>query len=305
MNKKKYSLDELLPFIPQKHKISGVIDSAKVYFSKVSPLSDADHTCFTFIDEKRPDKQTLFDNCNAGFVICDFEINIKAKDSQVIIQVDSPKVVFSIIVNALFVSHPDWGVHPTAFIHPEAEIHEQTYIGSFSHIGKCAIGSGSIIYGNCYLYDRVKVGKNVIIHAGAVLGADGFGYNRDDTGKPIQFPHIGEIEIEDYVEIGANSTIDQGSLGSTRIKYATKIDNLVHIGHNVEIGKCCYVAAHASIAGSTVIGDYSEVWMGVNVADGVKVGHRSTVGIGSVLIQDIENNKKVFGNPARIISSDN
>lgn len=304
MSETRHNLEEILPFLPEKHRINRRPDSAPVHFSKVAPHSEADPDTLAFVDSARADKQALCDTTQAGILICDFEVKIRSTmEKRVVIQVDLPKVVFSIIVNALFVTRPGWGIHPTAYIHSEAEIHEQSYIGAFTHVGKCNINRGSIIYGNCYLYDRVKVGKNVIIHAGTVLGADGFGYNRDDTGKPIQFPHIGEIEIDDHVEIGANSTIDQGALGSTKIGFATKIDNLVHIGHNVEIGKCCYVAAHASIAGSSIIGDYSEVWMGVGIADGTKVGRHSTIGIGSVVIQDVDERKKTFGNPARVISS--
>jgi len=302
MSEIKYSLKNILPFLPKKHRLHRVENLDMIHFSKVTSLSEADNETLIFIDSNRVDKQSLYEDTKGGILICDFNIQIDPSKKQIVIQVDEPKLVFSIVANDLFVKRPKWGVHPNAYVDVEADIHPETYIGPFSHIGKCRIGQGSIIYGNCYLYDRIAIGKNVIVHAGTVLGADGFGYIRTGDDFPVQFPHVGNIVIEDHVEIGANTAIDQGALGATRIRYASKIDNLVHIGHNVEIGKCCYVAAHASIAGSSVIGDYSEVWMGAGVADGLKIGPRTTLGIGSVVIRDVSEKKRVFGNPARIIS---
>ena len=304
MNKTfKYSLNDIIPFLPENHKIYSSNKSTSSLFSTAKPLTTAGLGDITFIDKNRPDKQELYNCCTASVLICDHEIIIDdSRHDQVVIKVDSPKVIFSIILNTLLVSRPGPGIHPTAYISSQAEIHPAASIGAFAYVGNCKVGSGTIIYGNCYLYDRVRIGDNVIIHSGAVLGADGFGYNRLPDGKPIQFPHVGNLIIDDYVEIGANTTIDQGALGDTHIKYATKIDNLVHIGHNVNIGKCCYIAAQTAIAGSTIIGDYSEVWMGVGIADGIKIGARTTAGIGSVIIRDIEKQNRVFGNPARVIA---
>lgn len=303
MSKKKYTLEDIIPFLPKNNLVKNDQYSDKVTISKVTQTSRADSESLAFIDSQRSDKQLLYETTMAGILICDSDIEILPKElAQIIIIVDFPKLIFSIIVNSLFVERPAYGIHSTAHIHPEADIHENTYIGPFSYIGKCIIGEGTIIYGNCYLYDKVKIGKNVIVHAGTVLGADGYGYNRNQNGFPIQFPHVGDIIIEDYVEIGANSAIDMGALSSTRIKYATKIDNLVHIGHNVQIGRNCYVAANTSIAGSTVVGDYSEIWMGVSVADGLRIGARTTIGMGSAVIRNVDDQNSVFGNPARIIA---
>jgi glycosyltransferase involved in cell wall biosynthesis len=108
--------------------------------------------------------------------------------------------------------------------------------------------------------------------------------------------------IEDFVEIGANSCIDVGALSDTLIGSFSKIDNLVHVGHNVQIGSCVMIAALTSIAGSCYIGDYTNIWTGCSIADGVKVGISVDVGMGSVVITDIQNNKKCFGNPAKIYS---
>ena len=144
---------------------------------------------------------------------------------------------------------------------------------------------------------------NVLINSGCVLGSDGYGYIREKNNFPIQFPHIGGIVIEDFVDIGSNSCIDNGSLTPTIIQYGSKIDNLVHIGHNVNIGKCVFVAANSSIGGSSIIGDNSEIWMRVSIADGTIIGDNCSIGMGSVVIKNIPSNKKCFGNPARIFNS--
>jgi len=303
MNNKKYNLSDIAPFFPEKHKVYTSIELSEKYFSKISTLNNADKHSLVFIDHFRNDKQELFENTNAGFIICDFDIIITGKLSNtIIIQVDFPKLVFSIIGNTFFVKRPIWGAHPTSFIHAEADVDPESYIGAFTYIGKSKIGKGTIVYGNCYIYDNVKICKNVIIQSGTVIGSDGFGYNRLESGIPIQFPHIGDVLIDDLVEIGANVTIDLGALGTTKIGFASKIDNLVHIGHNVEIGRCCYVAAQSAIAGSSVIEDFSEIWVGCKIADGTIIGQKSSIGIGSVIIKSVPENKKVFGNPGRIYS---
>lgn len=301
---KEFFYKDIEPFLPEYHTSFNVNNYAPTSFSKVSPLSQADSETLVYVDSLRLDKAELFMTTKAGIVICDHDIDVNASEERrVIIQVENPKYVFSMIVNKLFVNRPKPGIHPTAQIHSKAIIHPKAYVGPFSYVGESIVGQGSVIYGNCHIYDGVNIGTNVIIHAGAVIGSDGFGYVRDENKKPIQFPHIGDIIIDDFVEIGANTAIDLGSLGSTKIGFATKIDNLVHIGHNVEIGKCCYVAALTAIAGSTKINDYVEVWMGTSLAGSLKIGDRSTVGIGSVVLRDILEGDSVFGNPARAISN--
>jgi len=182
-------------------------------------------------------------------------------------------------------------VHPTAVVDPSAQLAEAVMIGPHAVIGKgvsigagTSIGAGSvlaagvIIGSNCELYPNVtvysdtRIGDRVIVHAGAVLGSDGFGYVRDrDSGRYEKFPQVGRLEIEDDVEIGANSTIDRGALEVTRIGKGSKIDNLVHIGHNCELGENVIVAAQTGMGGSSIAKD--DVVMGgqVGIADHVRI----------------------------------
>jgi UDP-3-O-[3-hydroxymyristoyl] glucosamine N-acyltransferase len=183
------------------------------------------------------------------------------------------------------------GIHPSAIVHASARlanavtVEERVVIGEGATIGEgTRIGAGSVIgakviigrncnlYPNVTIYPGTRLGDRVIVHSGAVLGSDGFGYVRDPaTGRYEKFPQIGRLEIEDDVEIGANSTIDRGALDVTRIARGTKIDNLVHIGHNCEIGEDVVIAAQTGLSGSAVLERGVVVAGQVGIADHVRV----------------------------------
>jgi UDP-3-O-[3-hydroxymyristoyl] glucosamine N-acyltransferase len=183
------------------------------------------------------------------------------------------------------------GIHPSAIVHSSARlaadvvIDERTVIGEGVNIGnRTWIGAGGVIganvilgesceiYPNVTIYPRVRLGSRVIVHSGAVLGSDGFGYVRDErTGRYEKFPQIGRLEIDDDVEIGANSTIDRGALDVTHIGRGTKIDNLVHVGHNVQVGEDVVIAAQTGLSGSAVIENNVVMGGQVGIADHVKI----------------------------------
>ncbi|MBO4665553.1 MAG: UDP-3-O-(3-hydroxymyristoyl)glucosamine N-acyltransferase [Paludibacteraceae bacterium] len=167
------------------------------------------------------------------------------------------------------------GIEQPAYISDGVTVPEDAYIGAFAYIGKnVKLGKGVQIYPNCYLGDNVKVGDNTILyagvkvyynceigkdcilHSGVVIGGDGFGFEPDANGVNQKIPQIGNVVIEDDVEIGANSTVDRAMLGSTRVKRNAKIDNLVQVAHNVQVGESCFLCAQVGIAGSTTIGDH-------------------------------------------------
>ncbi|HEX3940314.1 MAG TPA: UDP-3-O-(3-hydroxymyristoyl)glucosamine N-acyltransferase, partial [Acidobacteriaceae bacterium] len=154
-----------------------------------------------------------------------------------------------------------------------------TEIGSGAVIGRgVTVGRDCRIYPRAVLYPGTSLGDRVVVHAGAVLGSDGFGYVRDpETGEYLQFPQQGSLVIEDDVEIGANTTIDRGALDETRIRRGTKIDNLVHIGHNVQVGRNAVLAAQIGISGSCTIGD------GAVLGGQVGIGDHAAVGDGVIL----------------------
>jgi len=187
-----------------------------------------------------------------------------------------------------------------------AQIGENTRIGSGSVIGaRVAIGRDCDLYPNVTLYPGVHIGDRVIVHSGSVLGSDGFGYVRDQaTGRQEKFPQIGRLEIEDDVEIGANTTIDRGALDVTRIGRGAKIDNLVHIGHNCQIGEDVIIAAQTGLSGSitieknVVLGGQVGIGEHARIEEGVMIG-----GQGGVLPNKVLRGKGIafWGTPAKPI----
>ena len=167
------------------------------------------------------------------------------------------------------------------------------------------IGRECRLYPNVTLYPGLRVGDRVVIHAGAVLGSDGFGYVRDrKTGHYEKFPQIGRLEIEDEVEIGANSTVDRGALEVTRIGRGTKIDNLVHVGHNVQIGEDVVIAAQTGLSGSAVIADSVVIGGQVGIADHVRIEAGAILGAQSgIPSKKVIRGKGIvfWGTPARPI----
>jgi UDP-3-O-[3-hydroxymyristoyl] glucosamine N-acyltransferase len=196
---------------------------------------------------------------------------------------------------------PTAGIGPYVVIGEDAHIGENTQIGAHGVIGAgCWVGDDCRIHPRVTLYANIRVGNRVEIHAGAVLGSDGFGYAFGE-GKHWKFPQTGIIEIADDVEIGANTTIDRGSLDDTRISEGVKLDNLVHVGHNVKIGAHTVVAAQTGISGSSVLGHHVIVGGQVGIADHCTLEDRSVAGAqaGIPTGKTIRSGQVVWGTPAR------
>jgi UDP-3-O-[3-hydroxymyristoyl] glucosamine N-acyltransferase len=160
------------------------------------------------------------------------------------------------------------------------------------------LGEEVNLFPNVTLYARTELGRRVRLHAGVVIGSDGFGYVLDE-GKHRKVPQVGNVVIGDDVEIGANTTIDRGALGPTTIGKGTKIDNVVQIGHNVQIGEHCIIIAQCAIAGSTKIGNYTVIAGNVAIAGHLKIGNQVTIGGHSGVMNDIPDGQKWWGSPAQ------
>ncbi len=214
-----------------------------------------------------------------------------------VVETAQPRLWFARAAKLLNPSPPSTGVHPAAVLGVDTELGEGVTVGPCAFIGDHAfvgagtwieagaiVGQGVYIGEQCRIYPRatlypgITLGNRVVVHAGAVLGADGFGYVRDPaTGAYTQFPQQGTLVIEDDVEIGANSTIDRGALAETRIRRGTKIDNLVHVGHNCDIGEDVILVALTGISGSSTVGK------GAVIAGQVGIGDHAHVGPGVIL----------------------
>jgi UDP-3-O-[3-hydroxymyristoyl] glucosamine N-acyltransferase len=243
-----------------------------------------------------------------------------ALPGKTVLRSERPKVAFAKAAALLLDRTPIASdIHPTAIVAPLARIGanvslgpyvvigEDTHIGVGTQIGAhSVIGAGCWIGENCRLHPRVtfysgvRIGDRVEVHAGAVLGADGFGYAFDGT-KYWKFPQAGIVEIGDDVEIGANSTVDRGSLDDTRIAEGVKLDNLVHVGHNVQIGAHTVIAAQTGISGSSTLGHHVVVGGQVGIADHCRLEDGSIAGAqaGIPTGKTIRSGQTVWGTPAR------
>lgn len=215
-----------------------------------------------------------------------------------VIEVKHPKLAFALIARLL---HPpkrrEPQIHPMAVVAASAQVDESVFVGAHVEIGERSrigagtqilagafigddvnVGSDCVIHPNVVLYDQVSLGHRVILHAGVVVGADGFGYVPDEANVRHKFPQIGTVLIEDDVEIGAGTCIDRAALGRTHIGRATKIDNLVQIAHNVEIGERVVIAAQTGISGSTVIESDAVIGGQVGMGDHARVQSGAIIG---------------------------
>jgi UDP-3-O-[3-hydroxymyristoyl] glucosamine N-acyltransferase len=268
-------------------------------FKDVKPIFECSEKSLSWVNPTRKDKNDLFENTRAAVLICQSDELFIPKDGMLIIKVNNPKWFFASIVNSITKKSQSYGIHESSVIHPEAKIHKNVYIGPNCYIGACFIDEGSVIQGNCFINSSTEIGKNVTVAAGCIIGTDGFGYVKDEQGNLMKFPHIGGVLIEDDVEIGANTCIDRGSLGMTKIKKGAKIDNLVHIAHNVEIGERASIVALAMIGGSSIIGNDTWVAPSSAIRDAIQIGSNSLIGLGAVVTKSVGDSEVWAGNPAK------
>ena len=239
-------------------------------------------------------------------------------ERKVLIRVSSARLAFAKVVPLFYPEPgPPTGIHPSAIISDKAEVHPEACIGAHVIIGEgttigartvlhgnnyvdehCVIGEDCAIFHNVSLYPRTELGNRVRIHAGTIVGSDGFGYVQED-GKHLKVPQIGNVVIDDDVEIGANVTIDRGALGPTHIGAGTKVDNLVQIAHNVSTGENCLIVAQAGVAGSTKLGKSVTLAGQVGLAGHLRIGHNVTIAAQSGVMRDINDGEKWFGTPAQ------
>lgn len=294
------SLNEIILVLGRECKVIG---NRNVVIDRVATVEDADASSLVWVGHQPADLNSFVADMAAAVVIMPFPEpgQVAVPPGKSLIFTKDSRLAAITILSRFFRKRPQWGRHPSAVIDAAAEIDPETYIGPNCVVGRCRVGRGSILYGNNYLYDGVNLGHDVTVHAGTVIGSDGFGYHPGHNREWLKFEHVGGVEIGNGVEIGANTCIDRGTLGTTVIGDGTRIDNLVHIAHNVTIGRHCLIIAHAMIGGSCVIGDHA--WVAPNAAllQKVAVGQNATVGLGAVVLEDIPPGETWAGVPARKI----
>ncbi len=231
-----------------------------------------------------------------------------------LLKTSSPQTALIALLRLFYPEAPlSPGVHSSALVAPDSRIHPEAFVGAFAviepravvgararifpltYVGEGAeIGEGSTLYPRVVVREGVRIGRRVIVHSGAVLGADGFGFAFDGS-RHEKIPQVGGVVIEDDVEIGANTTIDRATLGDTVVRRGTKIDNLVQIGHNVEIGEHSIIAAQAGVSGSSRLGRGVVLGGQAGIGDHVTIGDGAMLGAQSGVTQDVPAGEKLFG----------
>lgn len=247
-----------------------LVGESEAEILRVAAVETASKNAITFLEKIDPSKNLNEISASCVLTKKEFEQSLPCPR----IEVESPKLSFALIAEIL---HPrkalDSEIHKSAVISDTASIGNEVFIGAFCCVGENSsvgdktqiragakigdnvkIGKNCVLHPNVFVEDNCTIGDNIILHSGVVIGADGFGFVRGDEDY-VKFPQIGTVVIEDNVEIGANSCVDRGALGETRIGQGTKIDNLVQVAHNVQIGKRVVIASQTGISGSVVIED--------------------------------------------------
>ena len=281
----------------------------------VSEIQNGRSGTITFLGNQAYKK--YMDSTKASAVIVSNEKFLSGKDGVI---VRNPQFAMAKVLSKFFPNEYNAkGIHPKAIVDSSSNIgnnvtieagavieagvtiDDSTFIGANVFIGKnTKIGSDCNIYQNVVIYQDIFIGNKVIIHGSAVIGCDGYGFVKDE-GKHLKIPQTGTVLIGDDVEIGANSVIDRATIGKTIISNMTKIDNLVHIGHNVQIGSGCLITAQVGIAGSAIIGDNCSIGGQAGVVPHVEIGPKSIIAAKSGVTRSLIGGEMYGGYPARPI----
>lgn len=262
----------------------------------VAPLDAAGEDEISFVGNRKAAAAAR--NSSAGCLL----VTPEFPGGRTLIRVTDPRAKFARVVELLHPRRkPEPGVHPSAVVAADAVIGDRTSIGAGCVIGaRVRIGDDCLLYPNVTIYDEARIGNRVTLHSGCVLGADGFGYvlAGDHYEK---FPQVGRVEIGDDVEIGANACVDRAALGVTSIGDGTKLDNLVHVGHNCRIGKHVVVAAQTGFSGGVVVEDYAVIGGQVGIGDKARIESGAVLGSGCGILTSkiVRRGQVVWGTPAR------
>ena len=255
----------------------------------------------------------------SSIVLVNRSFAASAKISATLIRVENAYEAFASLLRLVDQARPrKKGIHPSAVIESSAIIGSDVFIGPFTYVGEnCIIGDGCSVYPQVYIGDNTKLGNNCIInpgvkiyhdcilgegctiHAGTVIGSDGFGFAPQSDNEFMKIPQLGNVILEDHVEIGANVTIDRATMGSTIIRKGVKLDNLIQIAHNVEVGENSVMAAQTGISGSTKVGKNCMFGGQVGLAGHLKIVNGTKIGAQGGILGDVkEENTAIIGSPA-------
>lgn len=271
-----------------------VVGNKELKIKGAASIEDADAGELVFVLE--PKYLTLALKSKASAIVAPLDSKVKDKPA---ILVKKPRLAMAQILGAFAPKPALKGIHKTAVIPKSCKIGKGVAIGAFVSLGEnVSVGEGSLIYPHVTIYDNVKIGKRVILHSGARLGVDGYGYVQQDE-KHVKIPQLGTVVIDDDVEIYANVCVSRGTLGATIIGAGTKIDNLSHVAHNCKIGKNCAIVSLVGFAGSVTLKDNVYVAGQAGFNGHITIGENTVVMAKAGVTKDIPANAMVSGFPAQ------
>lgn len=292
-----------------------IIGDSSVRVNNVSKIEEGQPATLSFL--ANPKYTQYIYTTQSSIVLVNRDFTPEAEIKATLVKVDDAYACMAMLLNLVAQARPKRsGIESNVVIDASVSIPENHYIGAFSYISTgVKLGDHVSIYPQVYIGENVQLGENVTIypgvkiyhdcvignnctiHAGSVIGADGFGFAPSDSGYQ-KIAQIGNVILEDNVEIGANSSIDRATMGSTIIRQGVKLDNLIQIGHNAEVGKNTVIAAQTGVAGSTKIGDNCMIAGQVGIAGHITIGNNCMIGAQSGVPNNVANNQNILGYPA-------
>ena len=298
--------------------LQGTIEGdAAVCVDRLTKIEEAPEGSITFL--ANPKYTHFIYSTGASVVIVSKDFVPSAPVPATMIRVEDPYTSFTTLLEFYenYLKSLKSGIEQPSFQAADLKMGQNIYLGAFSYIGEgvvlgddvkiypqvyigdhVTIGRGTVIYAGVRIYRDTHIGADCIVHAGAVLGADGFGFAPQADGSYKKIPQTGNVVLEDCVEIGANTTVDRSTMGSTVIRKGTKLDNLIQIAHNVEVGQNTAIAAQTGVAGSSKIGAGCVIGGQVGIAGHLHIGDRTTIAAQSGVIADIAAGATVMGSPS-------
>lgn len=298
--------------------VNGIVEGdANVVINNYAKIEEAQAGCLTFLANPKYTHFIYETNASAVLVRKDFVPDHEVKAT--LIKVDDPYATLAQLLNYVnSIMQPERvGVEQPSFVSEGVELHDDTYVGAFAYIGKgvkigkkvkiypqvyigdnVVLGDDVVVYPGVKIYHGCKIGNRCIVHSGTVIGSDGFGQAPQADGTFQKIAQVGIVIIEDDVEIGANTTIDRATMGATVIKKGVKLDNLIQVAHNVEIGENTVMAAQVGIAGSTKIGKNNMIGGQVGFAGHITVGDNNGIGAQSGVPNSVGDKQRLLGAPA-------
>lgn len=300
-----------------------VVGNPEAQVSKLSKIEEGSEGSLTFL--ANPKYTPYIYTTKASITIVNKTFEPENEITTTLIKVEDAYLAFSKILeyyNAVKLNKI--GIEQPSFISDSSKQGRNIYVGAFSYIAEnvvigedvkifpnvyigdnVVVGDNTIIFSGAKIYSETVIGENCVINSGAIIGADGFGFAPNENGGYNKIPQTGNVILEDYVDIGAGTTIDRATIGSTIIRTGVKLDNQIQIAHNVEIGKNTVIAAQSGVAGSTKIGEYCQIGGQVGIAGHITIGNNVRIQAQSGIARNVKDNEVLQGSPALALSDYN